>query len=98
MHAESKADKTERILVCAPFGRDSDLIRRELEEAGFSTSACSSIEELCAGLKVGTGAALIGEEAFVPLGPVRCLAEALAEQPAWPGCAGLSIYFRRCGE
>jgi PAS domain-containing protein len=83
MHAESKADKTERILVCAPFGRDSDLIRRELEEAGFSTSASASIEELCAGLKEGAGAALIGDQAFAPPGAVRCLAEALAEQPAW---------------
>jgi PAS domain S-box-containing protein len=83
MRNESKDGKTERILICAPFGRDSDLIRRELQAAGLSTIECGSSEELCARLEDGAGAALIGDQAFAHPGAVTCLSEALAQQPPW---------------
>jgi len=83
MSEQNKDGQTERILICAPFGRDSDLIRRELQGAGFTTVEYQSLEELCAHLDEGAGAALIGDQAFAQPGSVGCLAEALAGQPPW---------------
>lgn len=83
MWDESNDGNTERILICAPFGRDSDLIQRELQAAGFSTVECRSIEQLCVRFKDGAGAALIGDQAFAQPGAVGFLSEALAQQPPW---------------
>jgi PAS domain S-box-containing protein len=83
MRDESNGGNTERILICAPFGRDSRLIQRELQAAGFSTVECRSIEELCPCFRDGAGAALIGDQAFAHPGAVGYLSEALAQQPPW---------------
>jgi len=73
---------SERIPIHAPFGRDSELIRRELDAAAFSTVACDSINELCACIGEGAGAALVADEALIP-GAIECLAAQLSNQPVW---------------
>src|SRR5579863_10184066 len=82
MHPADSAPRTERILIHAPYGRDAELIRGELNAAGFSTLVCKSVEEFCACLDDGAGAALVGDEALSP-GAIETLAEWLSNQPPW---------------
>src|SRR4051794_3357646 len=72
----------ERVLVCAPFGRDGTLIRRELVAAGLSSAVCGSVEQLSDALGEGAGAALIADEALPPPAVER-LAKELSKQPPW---------------
>jgi signal transduction histidine kinase len=74
--------RSERILIHAPYGRDAALICGELHAAGFSTLVCRSVEELCASLHEGAGAALVGDEALSP-DAIQTLAEQLSNQPPW---------------
>jgi signal transduction histidine kinase len=82
MHHADNAPRSERILIHAPYGRDGSLIRGELEAAGFCTLVCKSVEEICASLEEGAGAALIGDEALSP-GAIGTLARKLSNQPPW---------------
>jgi signal transduction histidine kinase/CheY-like chemotaxis protein len=72
----------ERVLILAPTGRDASLTGRYLAEASIAIEACASMEELCAAAETGAGAALISEEALTP-SALKCLVEALGQQPAW---------------
>ena len=72
----------ERVLLLAPTGRDAHMISRVLGEEGVATEACDNIEDFCRKLIDGAGAAFITEEALTPTA-LKCLIEALAEQPAW---------------
>ena len=78
--AEGAGD--ERVLLLAPTGRDAHMIGRVLAEEGVATEACEDIHDFCRKLSEGAGAAFITEEALTPTA-VKCLAEALAEQPPW---------------
>ena len=80
-HADS-ALRSERVLIHAPYGRDAALIDGELIAAGFATFVCKSVEELCACLHEGAGAALVGDEALSPKA-VETLAGPLSNQPPW---------------
>jgi signal transduction histidine kinase len=75
-----------RILVFAPVGRTAELARRTLDRAGLASSVCTGMEEFCAALREGAGAALLVEEALSSDAAVRLLAATLAEQPAWSDC------------
>ncbi len=75
-------DLSERILVCAPFGRDAEMIERELARAGLSPYRCSLLKELCRCIEDGAGAALISDHAF-GRNDVAMLAETLSKQPPW---------------
>ncbi|HET7215954.1 MAG TPA: PAS domain S-box protein, partial [Terriglobia bacterium] len=75
-------DVSERILVCTPFGRDAELIERELRRVRMPSYQCSSLKDLCMCFEDGAGAALISDYAFDPRG-VALLAEQLAGQPPW---------------
>lgn len=74
--------RDERVLILAPTGRDASLTERYLAEASITAEPCERMEELCAKLLSGAGAALISEEAFTPEA-LRCLVEALHQQAAW---------------
>jgi signal transduction histidine kinase len=74
--------QSERVLIHAPFGRDSALMRGELDAVGFSTLVAASVEELCESVRDGAGAALVADEALNP-GAIERLAEQLASQPPW---------------
>jgi signal transduction histidine kinase/ActR/RegA family two-component response regulator len=71
-----------RVLLLAPTGRDAPLITEVLAQSGVPAEACDRMEELCHRLADGAGAAFITEEALTPAA-LRCLVEALKEQPAW---------------
>lgn len=72
----------ERVLVCAPFGRDASLIRQHLSSAGLIAQVCSTMQELSAAIGEGAGAALISDEAL-SADSVECLRAELARQPPW---------------
>ena len=76
------AQRSERILIHAPYGRDAALIQGELDAAAFSTLLCKSVEDLCSYLQEGAGAALVGDEALSPEA-IQTLAGQLSNQPPW---------------
>jgi signal transduction histidine kinase len=72
----------EVVLIHAPTGRDSELIRAVLQHAGHAAAVEPSIERLCRGLAEDCGVAIIAEEALTPQAVGRLL-EALNNQPSW---------------
>lgn len=76
-----------RILIFAPVGRTAELARDTLRKAGFAAAVCVAMDEFCAGLRQGAGAALLVEEALSSVQAVRLLADTLAGQPAWSDCS-----------
>ncbi|HYW08460.1 MAG TPA: HAMP domain-containing sensor histidine kinase [Longimicrobium sp.] len=75
-----------RILIFAPVGRTAELARRTLGRAGFAATVCAGMDEFCAALREGAGAALVIEEALSSIAAARLLANTLAAQPAWADC------------
>jgi signal transduction histidine kinase len=70
------------IVVLAPIGRDTLVIRQTLEPAGIACLAARDIDGLIGRIRDGVDAALVTEEALSPVG-VEDLLAALAEQPSW---------------
>ena len=81
MSHTSNSNHGEQVLVHAPYGRDADLIERELRGAGFEPIVCPSVEHVCESMH-GSGCALLSDEALVPAA-VDCLSEQLHSQPRW---------------
>ncbi len=73
---------SERAIILAPLGRDSQIALMMLNEAGYDGIITRSLAELCAELENGAGLLLISSEALLSsdLGPLFSLIE---EQPAW---------------
>jgi len=74
--------QSERVLVCAPFGRDGSLIQEHLSSAGLIAQVCSSAQELSAAIGEGAGAAVISDEALTA-DSVEWLRAELARQAPW---------------
>jgi signal transduction histidine kinase len=74
--------QSERVLICAPFGRDGSLIQRHLVSAGLSAEVCSSARELADAMGKGVGAAVITDEALTA-DSVEGLRERLDSQAPW---------------
>src|SRR3954451_6546599 len=72
----------ERVLVCAPFGRDGSLIQKHLLSADLIGHVCSSAQELSTAIGEGAGAAVISDEALTA-DSVECLRAELARQAPW---------------
>lgn len=72
----------ERVLICAPFGRDAALIQRELLRAGVSAEICRSIGDLASSMSHEAEAALVADEALRPA-DIQAMATQLAQQPPW---------------
>jgi signal transduction histidine kinase len=72
----------DRILVLAPLGRDAAVLCRLLGENGLHCEACRDADGVAGGLRAGSGAVLLTEEALTPSAVDR-LARALAAEPAW---------------
>ena len=72
----------ERVLVLAPYGRDTELLGLALSRGGIGWSACHSVASLTESIVAGAAAAVVADEALnsenVPI-----LAQALREQPEW---------------
>lgn len=73
---------SERVLICAPFGRDGPLIHKHLLSAGLMAQVCSSAQELSAAIGEGAGAAVISDEAL-SANSVEWLRAELARQAPW---------------
>lgn len=75
-------DEEKRLLILAPSGSDSLNATRVLTAAGFQTSNCSGLSELCAAISVGGAMALVAEESLTRSDTPR-LIEMLRQQEPW---------------
>ena len=73
---------SERALILAPQGRDSDVAAAMLSEAGFLSLACHSVEAMVAEMNNGSGFALITEEAL-HTADLHALSAWLTAQAEW---------------
>ncbi|HEX3554627.1 MAG TPA: ATP-binding protein [Thermoanaerobaculia bacterium] len=72
----------ERVLVCAPRGRDAPLTCTLLDREGLACEICPSVEDVSRKIGEGAGVALLTEEVFSR--PALALLTATREeQPAW---------------
>jgi signal transduction histidine kinase/ActR/RegA family two-component response regulator len=78
----SGEDRSHRVLIVAPIGRDAELMCTHLEGAGLECEAFVSVDAACATLAGGAGALLLTEEALHPDVTPR-LAQELDNQPPW---------------
>ncbi|SDB59760.1 response regulator [Pseudomonas sp. NFACC13-1] len=73
---------SERALILAPLGRDSQIALMILNEAGFAGLICRHLGHLCEELESGAGLLVISSEALV--GPdLETLFQQIEQQPAW---------------
>jgi signal transduction histidine kinase len=70
-----------RVLVCAPMGRDAQLIGNMLAQHNISAAPQPTLESLSAELLAGAAVAMITEEALY--GDISPLIRAMDEQPPW---------------
>lgn len=75
-------DRTERVLIHAPFGRDGGMISGALRRAQIETLVCPDMESLLQELPDGAGAVMIADEAL-DRQAVKRLSLILATQPHW---------------
>src|SRR5882757_5018299 len=71
-----------RTIIVAPSGKDGRLIAGLLERQAIPCHIANSINEACAMIREGAGAAIISEEAFLG-DSVGELLQVLHEQPSW---------------
>jgi PAS domain S-box-containing protein len=73
---------SERAIILAPHGRDSQIAQALLNEAGFPAVAVLDLPSLCLELAAGAGLAIIADEALrgSNLSPLLALME---QQPTW---------------
>ncbi|MFJ4143125.1 response regulator [Pseudomonas sp. NPDC089734] len=73
---------SERAIILAPRGRDSQIAVMILEEAGFRSAVARDLHELAQELSTGAGLAVIADEALRGA-DIDTLVSLLANQPAW---------------
>lgn len=73
---------SERALILAPLGRDSQIALMILNEAGFAGLICRHLRQLCDELEKGAGLLVISSEALVGPG-LETLFLQIEQQPAW---------------
>ena len=66
-----ESTNSERALVFAPLGRDAEVARSLLREAGFAAEICSNIAALCHEMELGAALAIVTEEALGTIGFTR---------------------------
>jgi PAS domain S-box-containing protein len=72
-----------RVLILAPTGRDGELTRGVLAEAGIRSTICVDLGELVQEMSQGAGALLLSEEALASEVHLHFLGEKLLRQPTW---------------
>jgi PAS domain S-box-containing protein len=70
------------IFVLAPIGRDGSLVEEALRRGGITARRVVNVDELCARIASGAGAAIISEEAL-SRSAVASLAGVVGQQPPW---------------
>jgi hypothetical protein len=76
------AENGETVLVLAPTGRDSALIREMLRRETIPCRVCAGVEALAERVGESAGLALLAEEALIGVS-LAPLLRALEKQPAW---------------
>jgi signal transduction histidine kinase len=71
-----------RVLVLAPFGKDSALIDKVLQSYGIPVESCSDADSLLTAICEEAGAALITEE-VLQTATITSIAQKLSSQPRW---------------
>lgn len=71
-----------RVLVLAPFGRDSDEICETLRRGDIEAEPCGHVDLLLREIRRGAGVALLSDDVLRP-GALRELSDVLNEQPTW---------------
>jgi signal transduction histidine kinase len=82
MISQSVEERSCRVLIHAPFGRDGALIRDMVVRAGMAAEACGTMAELGTAAREGAGAILVGDEALTK-GGLEQLQNLMREQPPW---------------
>jgi PAS domain S-box-containing protein len=72
-----------RVLILAPTGRDGELTRAVLAEAGIRCTLCEDLPQLLEELAQGAGALLLSEEALASDVHLHYLGDRLGRQPPW---------------
>jgi signal transduction histidine kinase/ActR/RegA family two-component response regulator len=78
----ANGQRSDRILIVAPIGRDAELMCAQLHAAGLNCAACADVHQLCGDLAEGIGAIMLTEEALTHEGAAE-LMRALSRQPPW---------------
>jgi signal transduction histidine kinase/DNA-binding response OmpR family regulator len=73
---------SERAVILAPRGRDSQIALMILQEAGFPALVANSLVDLNAELRLGAGMAIIADEALRGM-DITSLMRTLKDQPPW---------------
>ena len=73
---------SEKALVLAPHGRDSDVAAAMLREAGFVSIACASIEQMVEEMERGAGFGIVTEEAL-RTADLHALSRWISHQAEW---------------
>lgn len=76
---------SERAIILAPRGRDSQIATRILDEAGYPATVARDVPELVRELSAGAGLAIIADEALRNA-DMTPLLELLDHQPAGQTC------------
>jgi signal transduction histidine kinase len=71
-----------RTLIYTPTGKDGRLIAALLQRQDMDCQVASCVEEVCAAIRMGAGAAIFSEEAFAG-NSLEALVETLRSQPSW---------------
>jgi C4-dicarboxylate-specific signal transduction histidine kinase len=71
-----------RTIIVTPTGKDGRLISALLERLNMPCHVVSTVEEACAAIREGAGAAILSEEAFVA-DSINHLLDVLHNQPSW---------------
>ena len=75
-------ERSGRILIAAPIGRDAELMCAQLQANGIPCQSTRDVFALCEELPNGVGAILVTEEALTREAS-NCLMATLARQPPW---------------
>jgi two-component sensor histidine kinase len=78
----SGGQHSERALILAPLGRDSEIASRLLENANYPALVCRDMALLCAELDRGAAFAVVAEEA-IGVDSLMRLEQWVAAQPPW---------------
>ncbi|WP_122438048.1 response regulator [Pseudomonas viridiflava] len=73
---------SERAIILAPGGRDSQIALMILKEAGYPAIVARDLNELVAELETGAGLAIVADEALRTV-DITPLLDLLGQQPAW---------------
>ena len=72
-----------RVLILAPTGRDGELTRNVLAEAGIRSTVCADLGGMIAEIAAGAGVLLFSEEALSSEVHLGFLGDRLMRQPPW---------------